>query len=90
MHGGRQHFYCRYKTCKRSTENPFPRLENLKKHLRIWISTSYDTVGIRILQLRRLAQNEQEPNVSCNVDAFVVLPSGLPDVHHSQKFRLLQ
>jgi hypothetical protein len=34
MHGGRQHFYCRYKTCKRSTENPFARLENLKKHLR--------------------------------------------------------
>lgn len=36
MHGGRQQFYCRFKTCKRSTgtENPFPRLENLKKHLR--------------------------------------------------------
>lgn len=34
MHGGRQHLYCRYKTCKRSTENPFARLENLKKHLR--------------------------------------------------------
>jgi hypothetical protein len=33
MHGGRQHFYCPYKTCKRSTENPFARLENLKKHL---------------------------------------------------------
>jgi hypothetical protein len=33
MHGGRRHFYCQYKTCKRSTENPFARLENLKKHL---------------------------------------------------------
>jgi hypothetical protein len=33
MHGGRQHFYCRYRTCKRSTETPFARLENLKKHL---------------------------------------------------------
>jgi hypothetical protein len=53
-------------------------------------STKYDIVGIRILQLRRLARNEQEPNVPCNVDTFVVLPSGPPDVHHSQKFRLLQ
>jgi hypothetical protein len=53
-------------------------------------STGYDTVGIRILQLRRLARNEQEPNVPCNVDTFVVLPSGLPDIHHSRKFRLLQ
>lgn len=33
MHGGRQHFYCPYKTCKRSTKNPFARLENLRKHL---------------------------------------------------------
>jgi hypothetical protein len=34
MHGGRQHFYCRYKTCKRSTETTFARLENLREHLR--------------------------------------------------------
>jgi hypothetical protein len=33
MHGGRQHFYCKYKTCKRSTEHPFARLENLRNHL---------------------------------------------------------
>jgi hypothetical protein len=38
MHGGRQQLYCRYKTYKRFTGNPFARhenleCENLKKHL---------------------------------------------------------
>jgi hypothetical protein len=34
MYGGRQQLYCLYKICKRSTENPFARPENLNKHLR--------------------------------------------------------
>jgi len=34
MHGGRQQLYCRYKTCKRSTGNPFARHENLERHMR--------------------------------------------------------
>jgi hypothetical protein len=34
MHGGRQQIYCLHKACKRSTEKPFPRPENLEKHLR--------------------------------------------------------
>jgi hypothetical protein len=33
-YGGRQKLYCLYKICKRSTENPFARPENLNKHLR--------------------------------------------------------